>query len=74
MWLWTCGNRWWVVVTGLVVLVEVAMSLASYERDREKEALKKKKEIIFKRKGKNNRIIDVGCTIKWGVKIDKIDF
>ena len=48
MWLWTCGNRWWVVVTGLVVLVEVAMSLASYEKDREKEALKKKKEIIFK--------------------------
>ena len=50
------------------------MSLASYEKDREKEALKKKKEIIFKWRGKNNRIINVGCTIKWSVKIDKVDF
>jgi len=40
--------RWCVAITGLVLMVEVAMSLASYERDKEKEALKKKKEIIFK--------------------------
>ena len=63
------GSYWFAWFVGLFMVV--LPSKKERERDRERERWKKRekikknnKEIIFKLRGKKNRITDVGCFVK----------